>query len=166
MSEQDPLDVLTNGIEQGFMQRGGWRECRYLLGKLVTERGDEIERLKAIVDKLPKTKDGVSIVPGMRVFYVCEATTGHPVRWSPVLSVSATTWAGPDGTQPYYIRNGSQPWFSTHHLAATHRADIFAAKARDAAEAAATPDDQSEPDHLAAADRHLGRRPPVRGPGR
>ena len=28
----------------------------------------EIERLKAIVDKLPKTADGVPVVPGMRVW--------------------------------------------------------------------------------------------------
>lgn len=36
MNDQDKtLDALTNEIEQGFMQRGGWKACRYLLGKLV-----------------------------------------------------------------------------------------------------------------------------------
>ena len=33
---------------------------------------DEIERLQAIVDKLPKTADGVPVVPGMAVFYSCK----------------------------------------------------------------------------------------------
>jgi hypothetical protein len=31
----------------------------------------EIERLLAIVAKLPKTADGVPVVPGMRVWWVC-----------------------------------------------------------------------------------------------
>lgn len=30
---------------------------------------DEVERLTAMLDKLPKTADGVPIVPGMRVYY-------------------------------------------------------------------------------------------------
>lgn len=35
----------------------------------------EIARLRAIVDKLPKTKDGVSVVPGNNVLYqVCDVT--------------------------------------------------------------------------------------------
>jgi len=32
------------------------------------EQADEIERLRAIVAKLPKTKDGVPVVPGMMVW--------------------------------------------------------------------------------------------------
>ena len=32
---------------------------------------DEIERLRAIVDKLPKTADGVPVVPGMKLFFLC-----------------------------------------------------------------------------------------------
>lgn len=47
MAKQDELDVLTNGIEQGFMQPGGWKECRYLLGKLVEERDATIRQLRA-----------------------------------------------------------------------------------------------------------------------
>lgn len=31
------LDAITNEIEQGFMQAGGWKACRYLLGKLVPD---------------------------------------------------------------------------------------------------------------------------------
>ena len=27
----DKLDILTNEIEQGFKQRGGWKACRHLL---------------------------------------------------------------------------------------------------------------------------------------
>ena len=50
----DPLDVLTNGIEQGFMQRGGWKNCRYLLGKLVAERDDPIEKIRAQWDSAVK----------------------------------------------------------------------------------------------------------------
>ncbi len=33
----DDLDSVTNKIEQGFMQRNGWKDCRYLLGKIVKE---------------------------------------------------------------------------------------------------------------------------------
>jgi len=62
------LDTLTNEIEQMFMQEGGWKACRYLLGKLVADKDAEIERLEAIVAKLPKTADEVSILPGMVVW--------------------------------------------------------------------------------------------------
>lgn len=55
----DQLDLLTNEIEQGFMQRGGWKACRYLLGKLVEDikllediqAVSEVERFQASVDK-------------------------------------------------------------------------------------------------------------------
>ena len=54
----DPLDTLTNEIEQGFMQRGGWKACRYAVGKLVKKvdesyqkrektQQSELERLRA-----------------------------------------------------------------------------------------------------------------------
>lgn len=39
---QDELDTLTNEIEQGFMQRGGWKSCRYLLGKLLDCRAGKL----------------------------------------------------------------------------------------------------------------------------
>ena len=42
----DELDLLANEIEQGFMQQGGWRTCRYLLGKLVKEKQEKIEQLR------------------------------------------------------------------------------------------------------------------------
>lgn len=37
------LDALTNEIEQGFMQRGGWEACRHLLGKLAQATGEAFE---------------------------------------------------------------------------------------------------------------------------
>lgn len=43
------LDQLANQIKQGFMQPGGWKACRYLLGKLVAD-------LQTIVVELPSTK--------------------------------------------------------------------------------------------------------------
>lgn len=42
----DKLDELTNEIEQGFMQSGGWEACRFLLGKLVANKDIEIKRLQ------------------------------------------------------------------------------------------------------------------------
>ena len=42
----DELDNLTSGIEQGFMQPGGWEQCRYLLGKFFKKLQDENERLE------------------------------------------------------------------------------------------------------------------------
>ncbi len=40
------LDILTNEIEQGFMQRGGWEMCRYSLGKFLDELQEENKQLK------------------------------------------------------------------------------------------------------------------------
>jgi len=44
----------------------------------------EIERLQAIVDKLPTTVDGVTIVPGMEVFFRCGACDGAVESMVPV----------------------------------------------------------------------------------
>lgn len=63
MSKQDPLDILANEIEQGFMQRGGWKSCRHLLSKQFNDMANRISTLVAIVEKLPKTADGVQFVP-------------------------------------------------------------------------------------------------------
>jgi len=52
MHEKSKLDELTNEIEQGFMQRDGWKGCRYLLGKLVAGKNAEIERLQVERDTL------------------------------------------------------------------------------------------------------------------
>ena len=48
----DELNILTNEIEQGFMQRGGWKACRYLLGKLVADKDREIKRLTTLCENL------------------------------------------------------------------------------------------------------------------
>jgi len=40
------------------------------------DAADEIERLRAIVDKLPKTADGVTVVPGMLLYHYA---TGRPL---------------------------------------------------------------------------------------
>lgn len=49
---KDPLDILTNEIEQDFMQFGGWKECRYLLGKLVGDKDAEIAVLRKQLNHL------------------------------------------------------------------------------------------------------------------
>jgi len=49
---KDLLDSLTNEIEQGFMQKDGWKTCRYMIGVLVENYNVEIKRLKTeIADK-------------------------------------------------------------------------------------------------------------------
>ena len=48
MTQQVDLDVLTNEIEQGFMQLGGWKACRYSLKKLVADKDAEIKLLNAL----------------------------------------------------------------------------------------------------------------------
>ena len=37
--------------------------------EIIGKQRAEIERLTAIIDKLPKTADGVPVVPGMTVYY-------------------------------------------------------------------------------------------------
>ena len=41
----EKIDTLVNEIEHGFMQSGGWNNCRHLLKKLTTDRDAEIEKL-------------------------------------------------------------------------------------------------------------------------
>ena len=52
----------------------GWYCCG--CGEDMTEAADEIARLTAIVDKLPKTADGVTVVPGMLLYHYA---TGRPL---------------------------------------------------------------------------------------
>lgn len=49
--ESRDLDTWTNEIEQGFMQRGGWKACRYILGEIFNQRQEELERLQAIIER-------------------------------------------------------------------------------------------------------------------
>jgi hypothetical protein len=51
--------------------------------RLLAEAADEIVRLRAIVDKLPTTADGVSVVPGMNVYFQWHSgeIVRHPVAF-------------------------------------------------------------------------------------
>jgi hypothetical protein len=59
----------------------GWYCCG--CGEDMTEAADEIARLTAIVDKLPTTADGVSVVPGMNVYFQWHSgeIVRHPVAF-------------------------------------------------------------------------------------
>lgn len=35
--QDEYLDTTANEIEQGFMQQGGWKACRHLLGRVYQE---------------------------------------------------------------------------------------------------------------------------------
>jgi len=77
----EPLD-LGPGARQAFVDRQakllawdhwpvfGWYNdedfCRAY--NTAVQLADEVERLRAIVDKLPKTADGVPVVPGMTLW--------------------------------------------------------------------------------------------------
>ena len=78
----------------------------------------ELQRLR---DSLPKTTDGATVIPGMRVWYVCRAMQGNPICWSRVSRVGKDMWDEAGGGQPYYIRDG-EPYFSTEQLAKEFKA--------------------------------------------
>jgi len=44
-------------------------EAGYVSKELAIKAADELERLQAIVDKYPKTKDGVTVVPLMELWH-------------------------------------------------------------------------------------------------
>ena len=54
----DELDRLTNKIEQGFQEPGGWRDCRFLLGKLVAnfKRPEALDKGSTLADVGGKEK--------------------------------------------------------------------------------------------------------------
>ena len=55
------LDQLANEIEQGFMRPGGWKTCRYLLGKFAdkVKQHDLVQaRLEACKSALDSLLDG------------------------------------------------------------------------------------------------------------
>jgi hypothetical protein len=75
MIDQDSHRDIRDQCEQGFQ-----RLCE-LLGvhsdpELLGLAAAEIQRLRDIIDKLPKTADGVPVVPGMKV-YVPAAVAGY-----------------------------------------------------------------------------------------
>ncbi len=59
----DKLDILTNEIEQGFSQRGGWKACRYLLGELAKDHtakvGQVVEDANNLADQLREVEEYV-----------------------------------------------------------------------------------------------------------
>ena len=56
MMGKDKLGLLTNEIEQGFMQRGGWAACRHLLGKPCKPCCQESQRLQAAADVIEELR--------------------------------------------------------------------------------------------------------------
>ncbi len=64
------------------------------------EQAETIERLEAFVDKLPKTKDGVHVLPGDIVWHNGEhGLERRNVQWSPPASPSSgyLAWYGLSG---------------------------------------------------------------------
>jgi len=45
------------------------KDCSPVLSKACRSAADEIDRLQAIVDRLPKTADGIPVTPGMKVWH-------------------------------------------------------------------------------------------------
>jgi len=82
---------------------------------------DSYAELCRLREALPKTEDGVTVLPGMVVWYVCRATQDNPICWSRVHNVSKDMWSSYGGGQPYYIRKG-EPFFSTEQLAKEYKA--------------------------------------------
>lgn len=50
-ARESEMDLVTNEIIHGFMQHGGRKACRYLLGKLLANKDAEIEHTKAQLAK-------------------------------------------------------------------------------------------------------------------
>jgi len=96
MSEISIIDELKDRLTC----YGGGRWTRGLLTRAV----DEIERLRAIVDRLPVTADGVSVTPGM-VLWVW--TDNGELIWF----AATDFYGGPDdwwtqpGQDPYCIQD-------------------------------------------------------------
>lgn len=99
-----------------------------------TPMGETIAELQRLQSSLPTTADGVTVIPGMLVWYVCRVRKGSPVCWSRVYSVSSDEWSEYGGGQPHYIRDG-EPYFSTELLALAYKAQQLREMA-DKAEAA------------------------------
>ncbi len=65
----DDLDSVAAEIQQGFMQRGGFKACRYLLGKLVEEieerdHGEETQlvQIAKFIGRDASTTEGVNSI--------------------------------------------------------------------------------------------------------
>ena len=103
--------------------------------------------LVRLTSALPKTADGVVVVPGMMVYYRDTGRDGDPVARFCAHRVTRAGPQGADGGVPHILDRGYQretePIWSTEALAAAHRATVFqerAEQAHAAAEAAARKD--------------------------
>lgn len=95
---------------------------------------EERDRLQAIVDTLPKTKDGISITPGMRVYFCDIRFTCGRVEKFRVWKVDKE--GGFDNYSshcPHYVRSGEVSVFASEKAAMEHRAKQYADKAAEAA---------------------------------
>ena len=64
----------------------GQAMCPACLAQTCAEQAGKIERLQAVVAKLPKTADGVRVVPGMTVYHR---------DWQGKVTEERTSWAPP-----------------------------------------------------------------------
>ncbi len=89
--------ALTKSIHSDYTATG--HMAAVAIAREVVEKGGgvagEIERLRAIVDKLPKTADGVPIIPGQTIVWVRLNGTGEWVKakchWS-ILANNTGSW--------------------------------------------------------------------------
>ena len=84
------------------------------------------EEIDRILNALPKTEDGVHMVPGMKVWYMCTHRTDNPVDYSTVREVRDD---GSWGNRPHFVGDGKQPIFSEEQMALDWRAKCYADKA-------------------------------------
>jgi hypothetical protein len=56
-------------VDQAIELARKWPGIRFEATAAATVLADEVERLRAIVDRLPKTADGVPLFPGDTVYY-------------------------------------------------------------------------------------------------
>jgi len=99
--------------------QGGFTEMQMeiMASEMVYDLWDEIKRLQAIVDKLPKTKDGVTVTPGMELFRLLSdgricSSLAHHIHSTCVESFDGLGGAGADA-------NGVLPCYATEKAAQT-----------------------------------------------
>lgn len=66
--------LMSDGLRTAL---ASWQHDGELQSKL-NAAADELDRLHAIVERLPKTADGVVVVPGMTVYEVRASRPGEP----------------------------------------------------------------------------------------
>lgn len=76
-----------------------------------------LAELRRLAAALPKTADGVIVVPGMKVFYRHPIRDGNPVVGEVVGSVNQQFWFRPGGGIPYFVFKGYIPYFYSKEAA-------------------------------------------------